>query len=180
MYEENADMSKMQEEDPRRISILSQMQLQYRALREWWRTKHIKGEHPTMEAEHGRYEFRRNFDNFRRKIKDASDVKAKMGRVLRPASREEENARVQEKEERTRQRSLRISSTSKTEGWKEIEKLLDRYELMAYTNLRFPSVRKSNVSLDEWIGIQNGTLGIIEAIRTEVLSAVNSLKKKEE
>lgn len=45
-------------------------------------------------------------------------------------------------------------------------------------NLRFPEIRKDGVSLDNFVGFQNGALWVIETIRKEVYNAVNSLKKQ--
>ena len=179
MYED-ADMPKMQEKNTRRIPILSQMLVQYRALGAWWRAKFHKGKHSKMEVEYGRHDTRASIDRFVKRFWDANNVGKRVEKILRPASREEEATRLQEKAERTRKRSLRLSQLSKNEGWRDLEKLLEQYEIIAYTNLRFPSTRKDNVSLDEWIGVQNGTLGVIEGIRQEVRSAVTSLKPNEQ
>ena len=143
-------------------------------------TKHINKKDSELEAEYGRRYTRTSIDTFIKRVWDANHARRRVEKVLRPASREEEVERVQKKAEEARKRNARLNRVTKVDGYKDIEEMLKTWEAYCYYNLRFPELRKENVSRDYYHGFQNGALWIVEGFRKDIQRAITSLKDSRE
>lgn len=140
----------------------------------------LEQEDTELEASHRRHDIRGSVEAFTKRIWDAIQKPQGMEVLLRKHSlRTRKDDEIQRREEETNKRIVRLARLSKTEGWQiDIVSMLRSWENFCYMNLRFPETRKDKVSLDNFIGFQNGALWIIESLRKEVYNAVNSLKKQ--
>ena len=147
----------------------------------WWIVKRNNWrKNPEVEAAYRRHDIRGSIENFTKRIWDACQNQKGMGQLLRKQSlRTREDEGVQRKQEEARQRNLRLTRISRTDGWQiDIVGMLQQWENFCYMNLRFPENRRDKVSLDYFLGYQNGALWIIEGLRKEIYNAVISLKKE--
>ena len=142
------------------------------------KSKSVRKQNTEVETTSGRYDLGRGAFDFSQQLWDANEKQKRVGQVLRPTTREEKAERVQEKKERTHQRFVKLSRLNKTEGYKELEKLLKRWEFLSYYNLRFPERRKDKVSREYYNGFQNGALWVIEGLRNEMVSAIAYLQRQ--
>lgn len=141
---------------------------------------HLFKQHSRLETDHRRYEVRRNIERFTQRIWDAAKKLPTVARSLpQHPLREKEDERIQQKKRKTHQRALRFAKLIKSDVWtKDLVKMLNQWEKFCYMNLRFPETRKDKVSLDSFIGFQNGALWVIEGLRKSVYGSVISDKKK--
>jgi hypothetical protein len=153
--------------------------LRMRELRQQSKHNDIRQENPELETSYRRYDTRASVNDFTKRIWDAYEKPPRVDELLRKQSiRKRENEEIQRREEEIRKRNINLVNLSRTEGWEIIVNLLKQWENFCYMNLRFPETRKDKVSLEMFIGFQNGALWVIEGIRKEIYNAIISLKKE--
>ena len=171
----------MQKENSKRKSILSALFFQYRTLGKRWLSwfHNLNKPNPEVETSSRRYDIRGSIDSFTERVWDAIKKPRRMDELLRKQStRAEKNEGVQRKQEEVDRRNSRLSRLSKTEGWEvDVVGMLRQWVNFCYMNLRFPEARKDKVSLDYYVGFQNGALWVIEGLRKDVYGAVIGLKR---
>lgn len=131
-----------------------------------------------LETARRRYDVRGSVDAFTQRIWDAFDVKGKVGRLLRKQSlRTRKDEEVQRRQEEIGRRSLLLTNLSRSQGHVIEKEFFKKIESGAYLNLRFPEGRKEGVSLDYYVGFQNGSIWVVENWRRMIAEAVINHKK---
>ncbi len=133
----------------------------------WYKryTIHKSERDSNLEAEHGRFNIRRSIEQFTKQLWDEASIERRMEQILRKRSREGKVEKLQKGEKTVHQRNIRLSRFSGTQTYRDLVKAWQQWERIAYYSLRFPEQRKEGVSLDYYIGFQNGLLADIEANR---------------
>jgi hypothetical protein len=85
--------------------------------------------------------------------------------ILRKRSREGKIEKVQTREKRTYQRNLRLSRFCGTKTFRDLTKIWQQWEAVAYMAVRHPEDKKEGMSLEYYLGFQNGLLSNIESNR---------------
>lgn len=175
-------MSQMQKENSKIKTILSTLLIQCRALeRRWilWRNSFYKKD-PKLETSSGRHDIRRSVESFTQRVWDAVQKPKGVAELLRKQSlRTRKDEEVQRRQEEIDKRNIRLVHLSRTQGWEiDVVNMLRQWENFCYMNLRFPETRKDKVSLEYFLGYQNGSLWVIESLRKEIYNAVTNLKKQ--
>lgn len=147
-----------------------------------------------METEHGRCSTRRTIERKTGRLWSEKEIKGRLGRLLsKQPSRTREDEEVQRRQEEKHKRDTLIARLNRDEGFAVIKKVLIAIESDAYMNLRYPEKAKdikvvegSNgqprymndwVSLDYFIGRQDGRIETIEDIRNIISEAITSIEK---
>lgn len=118
-----------------------------------------------MEAEHRRLDIGGSLERFTKQLWNETSVQRRMEQILRKRTREGKDEKVQRREKKSYQRNLRLSRFCGTKTYSDLVKVWQQWEKIAYMALRFPEQRKEGVSLDYYMGFQNGMLADIEANR---------------
>lgn len=137
-------------------------------------------DNPNVEAAFERHDIRRSVEAFTKRVWDAvKNVQTVDGSLRKRTLRTRSDEEIQRKQEEVNKRNLRLTHLSKTEGWKiDVINMLRQWENFCYMNLRFPESRKDKVSLDYFLGFQNGSLWIIESFRKEIYNSATNLKRQ--
>lgn len=159
--------------------FLSSLLQRLSEVRERKDSKFISQDNPDLEAALRRHDGRGSVEAFTQRIWDAVKKPQRMdGSLHKHTLRTRQDEEIQRKQEEVNKRNIRLTRLERTEGWVDIVNMLRQWENFCYMNLRFPETRKDKVSLDYFLGYQNGSLWIIEGLRKEVYNAITSLKKQ--
>lgn len=140
---------------------------------------HKQSKHSDLEAKHRRLQTWRSVGNFCRGLWDEANVPRRMESFLRKRTRAKEDDRLQEAKEKTYQRYTRLSRLCDAEGYSDLVKFWKQWERTAYMALRHPELRKEGISMDYYIGFQNGILSNVEANRKTFQDAQFAIIKEE-
>lgn len=132
-----------------------------------------------LEVERGRRNPRGSIERFVRHLWDAAKNPPTVERLLRKFTpRTEEAEAVRAREEEIHQRNIIITEHSRHRGYPVLVSQLQQIESDAYFNLRKPeAARPVNMSVEEWVGKQNGRLEVVEDLRLFYANAAFQLKK---
>ena len=141
--------------------------------------RNVGEENSNLEASRGRHDIRGNIEAFTKRVWDASQKLQTMDELLRKQSlRARKNEEIQRREEAVSKRNLLLAKLTESEEYEIIVEFFKRIENNAYFNLRFPESRKDQVSMDYFVGFQNGSLYVIENFRSMFAEAIRSLQKQ--
>ena len=143
-------------------------------------SKFIHQDDPDLEVALRRHDIGGSVGAFTQRIWDAVKKSQTVDGSLRKHTiRTRQDEEIQRKQEEINKRNIRLTKLSRMEGWEiDVIGMLRQWENFCYMNLRFPETRKDKVSLENFIGYQNGALWVIEGLRKEVYNAVTNLKKQ--
>jgi hypothetical protein len=140
---------------------------------------HLHQKNTGLEAKHRRLDTRGSIDGFVGQVWDASENPPGVGELLRKHRlRTKKDEGVQEKQEEKHRRNIVLTEFSKRPGYDLLKAFLQLIEGDAYFKLRNLKERPENVSMDSWVGIQNGRLEVVEDIRLMFATARAELKRE--
>lgn len=118
-----------------------------------------------LEAKRRRLITRRSIAEFTKHLWNEAPFERRMERLLRKQSRKGKIERVQKREEKANKRNARLARFCGTKTHRELVSVWQQWEKTAYLGLRHPELKKEGVSLEYYLGFQNGLLSNIEANR---------------
>jgi len=148
----------------------------FRKIKEWFAFYQQDSE---LEAESGRRLIRGGIERYSRHLWDSTSKLAKMDRVLRKRSRDEEAERVRVQSEKARTRSAELKRVYESKDFEHEKHELQTIENACYWSLRHPESRKNNISFEFYNGYLNGQLSVIEHLRSMYERSIAEAKRGE-